>query len=309
MKAAAFVTLSSLLVFAYCVACADEVLPKELPAGTVRYLIGGDARDDTVGVVPWAFDQAKERGASAFIFLGDMELTPALDKRFKEQLAQLQPIPFFPVLGNHEVEAFGFLPVRCIERLFGKDPEKRFRDEFLGTQETAVNSVFSNRVVYSVDLPGDGVHFIALDNVSQKGFGKAQMDWLTSDLQAAKAAPRTKYIIVGMHKALAGSGVTKHAMDEDGDAAIKESNAALTLFQTYGVVMIFASHKHEFAQFRQGGVPSYITGGMGAPLGRGDPEHAFHHVLQLDVTAAGLNVTVIRFNNPPRSDPDTEDDE
>lgn len=306
-RALPFALPAALLLTAGLALRADVPPAAPPPAGTARYLVGGDSRNDVNKVIPWAFDQAKRRGAAAFIFLGDMELTPELDAIFQDKLAQLQPVPFYPVLGNHEIKQFGVFRVGFLERLHGLNPEKRFRRRFLGTRETPVQSSFKDQVVYALDLAG-GLHFIALDNVSQKGFGAAQLAWLQNDLKAARANPNTRFIAVGLHKALAGNGVTTHAMDEDGAAAVKDSAVALALFRAFHVDVIFASHLHDYLKFNQGGITSYITGGLGAPLHRGAAS-AIHHVLQLDVTSAGLTVGMIPFDGPTLfSNIDDDDD-
>jgi hypothetical protein len=257
------------------------------PVG-VRYLAGGDSRNDTSHVVPWAFAEAKARQASGFFFLGDMEITPELDRWFRDELAQLDPVPFFPVLGNHEIQNFGFMPVGVAEA------ERSFRVKFLSSPRTPVKSALPDKIVYSADLPG-GVHFVALDNVTQHGFGAEQMTWLADDLARAHADPAVKHIIVGMHKPLAHNGVSTHGMDHDGDTAIADSDAALALFQKNGVALILMSHVHAFTKLELGGIPAYISGGLGAPLDRGGPETAFHHFLQLDITDAAIEVSVVKF--------------
>jgi 3',5'-cyclic AMP phosphodiesterase CpdA len=268
----------------------------------VRFIVGGDSRDDSAHVIPWAFAEAKARGAAVFLFLGDMELTPEIDKTFARELALLDPIPFYPVLGNHEVEQMGFLAIdkRVAERTLAR--------RFLGTPRTPVRSALGDRIVYSVDLPG-GVHFIALDNVTQNGFGHDQLEWLATDLGRARADGATKHILVGMHKPLAHNGVATHGMDHDGPVATADSEAALALFVKEHVDMILASHVHQFTQFQQAGIPSYITGGLGAPLRRSGPEHAFHHFLQLDIDDAAIHVEVVRFGGTPAIEhQDDEDD-
>ena len=70
--------------------------PVAVDAGVVRLLVGGDSRDDYAHVLPWAFREAKARGASAFIFLGDMELTPSFDAHFRRELGELGDVPFYP---------------------------------------------------------------------------------------------------------------------------------------------------------------------------------------------------------------------
>jgi 3',5'-cyclic AMP phosphodiesterase CpdA len=271
--------------------------------GTIRFLAGGDSRNDSSHVVPWAFAEAKARGASGFFFLGDMELTPELDRWFRDELAQLAPVQFFPVLGNHEIQQFGFLPVGVAQA------EKSFRVKFLDSVHGAPPSALPDKVVYGIDLPG-GVHFVALDNVTQHGFGADQMAWLADDLAKARAKPETKYVIVGMHKPLAGNGVSPHGMEHDGPASQADSAAALELFKKNGVSLILMSHVHQFAKIEMGGIPAYITGGLGAPLDNVGPEKAFHHFLQIDVGEGGLAVQVVKFGGVQKiaQEPETEED-
>jgi 3',5'-cyclic AMP phosphodiesterase CpdA len=269
------------------------VVPSPTPPGAVRYFVGGDSRDDSAHVVPWAFRGAKVREARAFIFLGDMELSPELDTHFAKELTLLDPISFYPVIGNHEALLFGRFAVST------NALERDFRKSFLDQKRTPVQSRYEDKVVYSVDLDG-GVHFVALDNVSQKGFGEGQLRWVEDDLAQASKRPGTRHVIVGMHKALAGNGVTTHSMEEDGPAAVADSNAMLAVLVKSHVSLILASHEHQYSHFVQGGIESYLTGGLGAPLKTASgPEHAFHHLLQLDVTDRGIQVTVVRFDGAP----------
>jgi 3',5'-cyclic AMP phosphodiesterase CpdA len=272
-----------------------------LPAGTTRLIVGGDSRNDSAHVLPWVFREAKARNASAFLFLGDMELTPSFDAHFRHELEILQPVPFYPVLGNHEVRVLGAFDL-------GHDAaEKAFRKNFLETTATPVRSSLPNKVVYSVNLPGH-IHFVALDNVSQSGFGKDQLDWLATDLEAARSDPEVRHIFVGMHKPLAHNGVITHSMDADGPQAQKESDDALALFVHTRVELILASHVHQFIKFTQGGIRSYITGGLGAPLNAAGPEHAFHHFLEIDVNGDRVEVNVVRFDGQPSTGPEEVED-
>ena len=281
---------------------APVVQPSAAPVG-FRYLAGGDSRNDSSHVVQWAFAEAKARRASGFFFLGDMEFTPELDRDFRDELKQIDPVSFFPVLGNHEIQQFGFLSIGVAAA------EKSFRVKFLGTPRTPVASVLADRIVYSAELPG-GVHFVALDNVTQKGFGADQMTWLDGDLGRARANLSTKYIIVGMHKPLVGNGVSKHGMEADGEQAQADSAAALALFKKNGVSLILMSHVHQFAKLEMGGIPAYITGGLGAPLDNVGADKAFHHFLQIDVTDGGLEVSVVKFGGVQdvAKEGETEDD-
>jgi 3',5'-cyclic AMP phosphodiesterase CpdA len=269
-----------------------------VPAGHVRLIVGGDSRDDSAHVLPWAFREAKARGASAFLFLGDMELTPSFDAHFRRELEGLaKGVGFFPVLGNHEVRLIGAIPIGV------EDAQKNFKKNFLENNPQKLKSVLAHKIVYSVNLPGR-VHFIALDNVSQAGFGDDQLDWLEKDLTAARGDPEVRHIFVGMHKPLAHNGVSPHGMDEDGDRGEKESQSALAMFEMARVELILASHVHQFIRFSQGGIRSYITGGLGAPLNNAGPEHAFHHFLVIDVAGDAVDVSVVRFDGQPSLAPD-----
>lgn len=260
-------------------------------------MVGGDSRDDIARVMPWALKETKARGATAMLFLGDMEHKPEQLDHFVTVLADLSPVPFYPVLGNHDAiyrKSGTEIPREKIQPAIAA-----YKNRFLGTAGTPVKSAFEDKIVYSVDLPG-GLHFVALDNVTQPGFGAEQLAWLTADLAKANAAG-ARHVVIGMHKALAGSGVTMHAMDEDGPSALADSRAALELFEKSGVEIIFASHFHGFAEYSAHGIRSFITGGLGAPL---DNEHGdkgrFHHFIQLDVRPdAPLETRVVRFEGKP----------
>jgi len=281
-------------------------------ADHVTYLVGGDSRGDKAGVVLWAFGQAKAVGARGFLFLGDMEWSYACDTHFRQQqVSYLSPIAFYPVLGNHEVAWFGFLKGKARGVDGALDAERIFQKNFLATPQTPVSSMFKDKVVYSADL-AKGLHFIALDNVTDSGFGAAQLDWLEQDLKKARSDPKTKHIVVGMHKPLADNCTGGHSMAEGGSAGRQDSQKALAMFQQYGVSMVLASHVHQFAQFKQGGIQTYITGGLGAHLRGcdcGDCQ-AFHHLLQLEVSESDIHVSVIRFpGSQVWSKAESDDDE
>jgi hypothetical protein len=272
--------------------------------GVLRLAVGGDSRDDRSHVVPWAFQEAGKRGAIAFVFLGDMEITRFADRFFMPQLRNLSGIPFYPIIGNHEVELFG-----AVRLSSGGHAVEKFKEDFL--RKPGVRMAPLPQLAYSAEI-GREIHFIALDNVSRRGegFGDAQLSWMAGDLQAASAAK--SIILVGMHKPLAKNPITTHAMDEDGPAAIRESDAALALFKKYGVAMLFVSHSHMYAAYNQDGIETRLTGGLGAPLVKGlaDADGGFHHFLLVDISPgddkAKLRVEVVRFHGIPTRDQQDE---
>jgi hypothetical protein len=288
----------------------SDWLPDQPPPGVTRLAIGGDSRDDHAGVVSWAFQEASKRGAKAFFFLGDLELTPSDDELFLRKLPDLGNLLFYPAMGNHEVETLGFVRMPAPE---SRERVKEFKDKFVKAHGVNFANV-GDAVAYSADLEG-GIHLIALDNVSRKGegFGSEQLKWLASDLDAAQAAG--KIILVGMHKGLAKNPVTTHAMDEDGPSATQDSDAALALFKKYKVAMVFVSHSHMYAAYNQDGLEVRLTGGLGAPLVKGLSEAGggFHHLLLVDVPRPGSNapllVQVVKFPRPPTRDDKDESEE
>ena len=278
----------------------SDSLPGQPPPGVVRLVIGGDSRDDYSQVLPWAFHEATKRGAKAFVFLGDMEITSSIDYRFKAKLRGFG-IPFYPLMGNHEIEFLG-----TVRLPGGKRAVREFKKDFLRTSGVNLAPI-TEAVAYSADLE-NSIHYIALDNVSRrrKGFGPQQLAWLEKDLKAARAA--NKIILVGMHKGLANNPITTHAMDEDGANAVRDSDAALDLFRQYKVAMVFVSHSHMYAAYSQQGIEVRLTGGLGAPLVKGlaKKDGGFHHFLLLDVPLTGnqapLQVQVIKFPGKPSKD-------
>jgi hypothetical protein len=305
-------TRSTSLKSAACCAALQhsDPLPDQPPPGVTRLAVGGDSRDDHAGVVPWAFKEAGKRGAKAFFFLGDLELTYSEDDLFLRKLLDLGSVLFYPAMGNHEVETLGFVRMPAEE---SRHRVKEFKDKFVKAHGVNLAAI-SDVVAYSADLEG-GIHLIALDNVSRKGegFGSEQLKWLAADLDAASAAG--KIILVGMHKGLAKNPVTTHAMDEDGQNAIQDSDAALALFKKYKVAMVFVSHSHMYAAYNQDGLEVRLTGGMGAPLVKGlaEADGGFHHFLLIDVpSAAGstpLLVQVVKFPGTQVRDDKDESEE
>jgi hypothetical protein len=104
-------------------------------------------------------------------------------------------------------------------------------------------------------------------------------------------------------------------MDEGGASAIKDSDAALSLFKKYKVAVVFVSHSHMYAAYKQDGIEVRLTGGLGAPLVKGlaAGEGGFHHFLLVDVPAddnkAPLQVEVVKFKGTPVKDDEDESKE
>jgi hypothetical protein len=140
------------------------------------------------------------------------------------------------------------------------------------------------------------------------------------DLAKARGNAQTRFIIVGMHKPLAGNCTGHHSMEEDGDEGLRGSHDVLELLAGSGderpVDAVFVSHDHYFAKLdqhvRDRAVLTYVTGGLGAHLKDcACPDGgSFHHVLQLDVSHDALSVSVLRWpGKEARFTPGHEDEE
>jgi hypothetical protein len=307
--------------------------PMKPDTAHVTYFVGGDSRGDGGHVLRWAFQQAASVHAKAFLFLGDMEWSRNCDDHFAaEELAYLGPgTPLYPVLGNHEIEWFGFRRYRKAKE---EDVERRFQRRFL--DDARIPVPIDGRIFYSVDLDsGDGhrgLHFIALDNVSRdpelreckepqaQPCQDRQYRWLKEDLAKARRDAQTRFIIVGMHKPLAGNCTGHHSMEEDGDDGLRGSHDVVDLLAGSGderpVDAVFVSHDHYFAKLdqrvRDRALRTYVTGGLGAHLKDCScPDGgSFHHVLQLNVSHDALSVSVLRWpGKEARFNPGHEDQE
>src|SRR5258708_37094680 len=128
----------------------SDPLPEQPAPGVTRLAIGGDSRDDHAGVVPWAFKEAARRGAKAFFFLGDLELTSAEDTLFLKKLPDLRNVVFYPAIRNHEVETLGFVRMPAPE---SRERVKAFKEKFVKAHEVNLADI-NDAGAYSADLEG-----------------------------------------------------------------------------------------------------------------------------------------------------------
>jgi hypothetical protein len=170
-------------------------------------------------------------------------------------------VPFFDVIGNHELGGNGQREKYVRER-FGK---------FYGSFDWG-NS-----------------HFVVL-NTEEKGraggiYG-AQLKWLAQDLALNK---NSQNIFVFMHRPLfpalaADTGERRFFTDT------RNRDTLHALFRKFGVKIVFAGHEHLFREKVVDGIRYIITGGGGAPLYQVRSRGGFYHYLLVDVE--GRNVSV-----------------
>jgi len=117
-------------------------------------------------------------------------------------------------------------------------------------------------------------YFIILDTAMASGLDKAERQWLEEELQRAQAL-QARFVF--MHVPPfdpRGGGSNKCPPEKDG-------KDLLDLFRRYKVTHLFASHLHGYFSGVWDGVPYTITGGAGGRLQGKDPEHFFHHYVEV----------------------------
>jgi len=103
-----------------------------------------------------------------------------------------------------------------------------------------------------------GVHFVALDNVSDPGsaVGDAQLDWLRSEL---KNVPRDAPVVIFTHRPL-------FDLYPQWDWATKDGSKAIDLLQGWKNVTVFYGHIHQEHHFKTGDIPHHAAKSLIFPL-------------------------------------------
>lgn len=176
--------------------------------------------------------------------------------------------PYMPAVGNHE------------------DPEET-ECRFYYLFELPPNEKW-----YSFDY--GNIHFIGLD--TETNLWGDERTWLLNDLQASSQDPSIDWKIVFFHRPPYSSGSHGSQMDVRG--------AWCSLFEEYGVDLVFSGHDHDYERtIPINGVIYIVTGGGGAPLypvGHSSwtaYSESAHHFVLISVNGDTLNLQAIRSNN------------
>jgi hypothetical protein len=164
--------------------------------------------------------------------------------------AWLRERPFFPSMGNHDVEIAAGQPYREVFVLPANGASASYPDH-------------AERF-YSFDY--GPVHFVALDTevaFQNSARRQAQLDWLRADLAATSQPWKVAYF----HRSPYSSGG-----HHGSDLAVRAAFAPV--FEEYGVQLVLSAHEHIYERSKpwreytsDGGLVTYIvTGGGGAPL-------------------------------------------
>lgn len=169
---------------------------------------------------------------------GDLIESP-IESRWNSFFWALQPlgtsVPFYPCLGNHE-----------------ENSETYYR-----AFELPRGGGYQNERWYSFDY--HNLHVICLDsNSTSLGFSgmNQQRNWLKKDLSKTDKP----FIVVFFHHPIYSS---------EYDTAKNAGLEALwhSLFDKYGVDVVFSGHVHSYERLASDGITYIVTGGGGAPSG------------------------------------------
>jgi hypothetical protein len=240
----------------------EKVKSIELP---FQFALIGDSRDGEKVYVR-LIGRALERNPHFLIHLGDMIPHPS-EKEWRTFFEISKPIdiPFFPVVGNHEVFATG-------------RGEKFYRDQFL----------LPNEKTY-YDFRVGGVLFVILD--SEMGRGRIineQLSWLEDVLSSSKE--RFKLIFIHRPLFLPIDSLKKgRAMDR----YPVERDALHQLFLKANVKAVFEADDHRYDQMEKDHILYLITGGGGAPLTSFLERGRFFHYVWISVQQERIEGEVV----------------
>lgn len=194
-------------------------------------------------------------------------------------------VPMYTAVGNHEWISYA-------------QNRAGYEREFALPVNNGLNAATDGEEYYSFEN-GD-THFIVLctEIPGQEGLVTgAQFTWLRDDLTGSTKP----WTIVILHRPLfGGTRLTEPWFDPGKVWGQANRDAVLTLFEQYGVDLVFAGHEHFYHHHVDNGIHYVISGGAGSPLydlpllGPGDIYGAKvnHHVI-VEETSDSLAVTAI----------------
>lgn len=223
----------------------------------------------------------KDMSPSLILHTGDVVYKNGSERRYyanfyKPYQPLLGSVPFYPVLGNHDVRTQNGAPYLQAFDLPNDNPQRTER-------------------YYSFDY--GPAHFVALDSelyYADNAVPAAQQKaWLEQDLRSTKLP----WKVVFLHRPLYSSSAGPHP---GGDAKVQADLAPV--LERGGVELVLTGHQHNYERFKPiNGVTYFVTGGGGGeslyPIGPRDNRSAYAasrlNVLKLVITGPKLSVEAL----------------
>jgi predicted phosphodiesterase len=237
-----------------------------------QFALVGDSRDGEKVYVR-LMGRALERKPQFFIHLGDMIPHPE-EKEWQKFFEISKPIdvPFFPVVGNHEISA-------------GGRGEKLYREQFHLPEE---------KTYYA--FRAGGILFVVLD--SEEGRGKIineQLAWLEGMLSSSEE--RFKSVFIHRPLFLPSDSLKRGRVM---DRYPLERDNLHRLFLKTGVKVVFEGDDHRYYRMEKDGILYLITGGGGAPLSSFKKRGGFFHYVWVSVHQERIKGEVVDLEGQVR---------
>ncbi|MBN2242648.1 MAG: metallophosphoesterase [Acidobacteria bacterium] len=257
------------LLLCLALACAPGAAEQTVraPEHEFFFVVLGDSQFDGPQVFNRMIEDVSQIGPSLVIQVGDMISGYTDDagqvrsqwRRFRNQLAPLGGIPFFPVPGNHDVLGANGRPNPQLERIY---------------RETWGD------LYYSFDYRN--AHFVVLDTdyrAESGRIGPEQLQWLEKDLEQSRDKD---HILVFFHRPM---------MDLENRGALHRT------FVRYGVRAVFYGHRHHYEYYEEGGIGYAMTNATGS-MGTDIPEAGnFPHFILASVRDRDFRFAVIKADS------------
>ena len=228
-----------------------------------HFVVLGDAQFHNPAKFNRVIDQARRLGPAFVIQVGDLieGYNNDLDsikqewQRFAEQIAPLAPAAFYAVPGNHDVYNGERQVDPRLEALF---------EQTWGPLYYA----FTYKNALLVTLNSD-----SSDGANQ--ITGAQLRWLRQTLKDSDA--EHKFVFLHRPPLLTQNASELHA-----------------LFKRHGVSHVFYGHHHHYHFFERDGIAYTMTNAAANSVHDHESVGGFHHLLQVSVRGAEVNVAVIK---------------
>lgn len=257
-------------------------------AGPVRFIVYGDSRSNEAK--HRALVREIETRAPDFILSTGDVVAHGGDLAdwqtfFDSTRSLLASVPFFPVLGNHELMPRRGGGLANYQHFF------RAPTAVLSHHESPALSAVALEANYAFRY--GSLYFIAVNSLDRLEPGAALRTWLESKLDEARSLHGIDHVFVAMHHGLFSSGA--HGENEE-----LFRDGIDELFRQRHVSVVFSGHDHLYERGESHGLKYVLSGGGGAPLYprnyRKPYQLAFvpeHHFVLVEVNGARVQVQAI----------------